>query len=221
MRALLITGGNIDVEWASEFVKLHRYDLIVAVDGGLSAANLLNICPDVVIGDFDTADESLLARYEAKGITSNTEIIRLKPEKNDTDTQYAMKWLIERRVSYIDIIGAIGTRMDHTLLNIYNLQMAHENGVNATIYDKYNKMYIIEGSCTLKRDEAYGKYISLMQLTPVVKDVTLKGFKYNVENYDFCMSGAYRAGCSNEFEEEEATVNIGEGSFVVVEVSGD
>ena len=55
----------------------------------------------------------------------------------------------------------------------------------------------------------------------VVKDVTFTGFKYNVSHYDFCMSGDYRTGSSNEFADAEATVDIGQGRFVVIEVSGD
>ncbi len=211
--------------WAGEFVKLHNYDLTVAVDGGLSAANLLNVQVHTVIGDFDTVKPELLETYaQTMNDADNgreTQIIRLNPMKDDTDTQYAMKWLMEQGATDIDIIGAVGTRMDHTLVNIYNLQMAHDHGVRATMYDQCNKMYIIEGKTTLKKDEAYGRYISLLQLTPVVKDVTLTGFKYNVEHYDFCMSGDYRAGTSNEFVGDEATVNIGQGRMVVVEVSGD
>ena len=215
MRALLITGGYVDIHWASGFVKLHKYDLIVAVDGGLSAANLLNVYPDMIIGDFDTVERDLLDSY------AKSKIIRLKPEKDDTDTQYAIKWLIESKATDIDIIGAVGTRMDHTLANIYMLQLAFDHKVNAVIYDKFNKIYIIEGKTILRRDDAYGKYISFMQLTPVVKDVTLTGFKYNVSHYDFCMSNDYRMGASNEFVCEEATVDIGQGRFVVIEVSKD
>ena len=215
MRALLITGGHVDIQWAQGFVKLHKYDLVIAVDGGLSAANLLNIYPNVIIGDFDTVGQDLLDSY------AKAKIIRLKPEKDDTDTQYAVKWLIDNKATDIDIIGAIGSRMDHTLANIYMLQLACDHKVNATIYDKCNKMYIIEGKTTLKRDDTYGKYISFMQLTPVVKNVTFTGFKYNVSHYDFCMSGDYRTGSSNEFADAEATVDIGQGRFVVIEVSGD
>ncbi len=216
MKALLIAGGHVDIQWASGFVKQHRYDLIVAVDGGLSTANLLGCRPDIIVGDFDTVDSETLAQYDEKAT-----IIRLKPEKDDTDSQYAMKLLIERSVTDVDILGGTGRRMDHTMVNIYNLQMAHDSGVRATMYDPYNKMYIIEGDVSLRRDETYGRYISFMQLTPAVKDVTLQGFKYNVEHYDFVMSGEYRAGCSNEFASDMATVHIGQGRLLVIEVSED
>lgn len=216
MKALLMAGGHVDTQWATEFVKQHRYDLIVAVDGGLSTANLLGCKPDIIVGDFDTVAPEILAIYKEKA-----DIIPLKPEKDDTDSQYAMKLLIDKGVTDVDILGGTGKRMDHTLVNIYNLQMAHDNGVKATMYDPHNKMYMIEGDTSLKRDDAYGRYISFMQLTPVVRDVTLQGFKYNVEHYDFTMSGDYRAGCSNEFASDVATVHIGQGRFVVIEVSGD
>ena len=43
MKMLLILGGYIDYKWAAGFLETNSYDKIIAVDGGLSAANLLNI----------------------------------------------------------------------------------------------------------------------------------------------------------------------------------
>ena len=40
MKMLLILGGYIDYKWAAKFCETNSYDKIIAVDGGLSAANL-------------------------------------------------------------------------------------------------------------------------------------------------------------------------------------
>ena len=63
MRILLISGGSINIDWAADFVKINNYDKIIAVDGGLSAANLLQLIPDVIVGDFDTVSQELLEQY--------------------------------------------------------------------------------------------------------------------------------------------------------------
>ena len=68
MKMLLILGGYIDYKWAAGFLETNSYDKIIAVDGGLSAANLLNIYPDCIIGDFDTVDKGMVDKYEKNNI---------------------------------------------------------------------------------------------------------------------------------------------------------
>lgn len=217
MRALLIAGGAVDRQWAGEFLKNHSYDKIVAVDGGLSVANLLGVYPDIIVGDFDTVSEELLNSY-AKG---NCVIERLNPVKDDTDTQYAINRIIELGADEIDIIGGTGGRMDHTMSNIYMLKLAYEQGVKAVMYDRVNKISVIKGRNAIKKDKAYGRYISFVQLEAPVRDVTMTGFVYNVEHFDFDTGKEYRLAVSNEFAGETATIDIAEGMFVMLEISGD
>ncbi len=217
MKSLLIAGGTLDVEWAKDFLKMHSYDKIIAVDGGLSAANLLGVHPDLIVGDFDTVSESLVQLYLSKGST----VERLNPIKDDTDTQYAIKRLIELGADKIDIIGGTGGRIDHTMSNIYMLKMAYECGIKARMYDRINKISVIKGKNVIKRDELYGRYISFIQLEGAAKDVTMTGFVYNVKHFDFDTDKGYRMGVSNEFAGDTATVDIGEGMFIMTEVSGD
>ncbi len=217
MKALLIAGGTIDIPWAKEFMKVHSYDKTIAVDGGLSAANLLGICPDMVVGDFDTVSEELISEYLHKGCI----IERLNPIKDETDTQYAMSRLIALGAREIDILGGTGGRMDHTMSNVYMLKLAYDYGVKAVMYDRINKISVIKGKNILKKDEAYGRYVSFIQLEGAVRDVTMTGFVYNVEHFDFDTDKEYRMAVSNEFECDMATVDIGEGMFVMLEISGD
>lgn len=216
MKVLLISGGCINIEWAADFLKLNDYDKIIAVDGGLSAANLLHVRPDVVVGDFDTVSPDILKEYEESGAG---QVIRLDPMKDDTDTQYGAKLAIDMGAKELHIIGGNGGRADHGLANIYILKMAYELGVKAYMYDEINKIYVISGHCILKRDTAYGKYISFIQLEGPALDVTMKGFVYNVEHFDFDTGKEYRLGVSNEFAGEEAEINIGQGMFIVTEIS--
>lgn len=216
MRILLISGGSINIEWAADFLKINNYDKIIAVDGGLSAANLLQLVPDVIVGDFDTVSSELLEMYSKD---KQCRTVRLNPVKDDTDTQCAMNIAIEMGAEEIDIIGGTGGRIDHGLANIFMLKMALEKGVRAVMYDEVNKVYVIKGHKKLKRDPLYGRYISFMQLEGPALNVTMKGFLYNVEHFDFDTSKEYRLGVSNEFKDEEAEINIGHGMFIVTEIS--
>ena len=97
--------------------------------------------------------------------------------------------------------------------------MAYEQGVKAIMYDEINKIYVIDGYNNLQRDENYGKYISFIQLETPACDVTMKGFVYDVEKFDFDTSKEYRLGISNEFKNDTAEINIGKGMLVVTEIS--
>ena len=216
MRILLISGGSINIDWAADFVKINNYDKIIAVDGGLSAANLLQLIPDVIVGDFDTVSQELLEQY---GRNEGCETVRLNPVKDDTDTQYAMKMAIEMGAEEIHIIGGTGGRIDHGLANIFMLKMALEKGVKAVMYDEINKIYVLKGHQRMKRDPMYGGSISFVQLEGPALNVTMKGFLYNVEHFDFDTSKEYRLGVSNEFKDEEAEITIGQGMFIVTEIS--
>ena len=67
----------------------------------------------------------------------------------------------------------------------------------------------------------YDKKISFIQWEGPATSVTLKGFKYNVAEFDFDTSKEYRIGVSNEFSGEEAEVLIEKGMFVVIETSSN
>ena len=216
MKMLLILGGYIDYDWAAEFIKANSYDKIIAVDGGLSAANLLSIYPDSIIGDFDTVSEELIAMYEKE---AKSTIIRLNPIKDDTDTQYAVKHAMNLGAKEIHIIGGTGGRFDHCLANVFMLKMAYEKDVKVYMYDEVNKIHVIDDMVSLKKDPLYDKKISFIQLEGPALGVTLKGFKYNVSEFDFDTSKEYRIGVSNEFAGDEAEVLIDKGMFIVIETS--
>lgn len=218
MRMLLILGGYINYEWAAEFYNANSYDKVIAVDGGLSAANLLNVYPDSVIGDFDTVSSELVDKYEKE---NKSTIIRLNPIKDDTDTQYAIKHAMSIGAKEIHIIGGTGGRFDHSLANVFMLKMAYEQDVKVYMYDEINKIHVIDDLVTLKKDPMYDKKISFIQLEGPAIGVTLKGFVYNVAEFDFDTSKEYRIGVSNEFAGEEAEVLIDKGMFVVIETSSN
>ena len=49
------------------------------------------VTPDIIVGDFDSTTTNALEYFERKG---QTEIRRLNPIKDDTDTEYAIRLAI-------------------------------------------------------------------------------------------------------------------------------
>lgn len=224
-RMLIITGGSVDKTFFEDRRSKTDYEKIIAVDGGLHVAKDMNLIPDVILGDFDTVSKEVLTEYEQNvkdnGISSQPNIIRLKPEKDDTDTQAALSYAAACGVSEIDVLGATGTRLDHTYANLFLLKQAYEMGISMTFYTGLSKIYLISGEKHYYKRDFYGTYISFLQFDGPALGVTLKGFKYQLDNFDLDTRREYRLAVSNEPEAEEAFVTIREGFLLVVESKED
>lgn len=211
-RCLIITGGPIDLGFARSYLSGEGFDRVIAVDRGLNAAWALGIVPDVIVGDFDSADPAALADFRRREhIVWEVH----QPEKDDTDTELAIKRAAAMGAGYIVLLGATGGRLDHLLGNIHLLYPCLQRGVEACILDPGNKLYLIDGERRFKRREVWGTYISFLPLTEEVKGITLRGFKYPLTDKDIAIGTSLCI--SNELEDEEASITFREGVLVVVE----
>lgn len=213
-RALLISGGHIDNNYIKSYLKGRHYDIIIAIDGGLEKAYEIGIMPTHIIGDFDTVSYEILNKYTDNESVS---ITRLMPEKDFSDTQSALCMAIENNCTHIEIIGGTGTRLDHTIANIHTLQLALNKCDDAVIVNENNRIRLVNGRKVIERSEAFGKYISFLPLTQKVKGVTLKGFKYPVDDFEFDIYKSLSLGVSNEIVGDRAEVDVAEGILIMIE----
>lgn len=209
MSTLIVTGGNVNTELLKKILEENKFETIIAADKGLEALNKINVMPNYIIGDFDSVNKTTLNQYENK----NIEITYLKPEKDFTDTHMAIKLAIEKRAKHITIIGATGTRMDHTLANIHALNEALQNNVPTEIINENNRIMLINKKAKLIKNTNY-KYVSIIPLTTKITGVTLEGFKYNIENATINLGESI--GVSNEQIEQEALIEIKEGIAILI-----
>lgn len=211
-RCLIITGGPIDLGFARSYLSGEGFDRVIAVDRGLNAAWALGIVPDVIVGDFDSADPAALADFRRREhIVWEVH----QPEKDDTDTELAIKRALAMGASHIVLLGATGGRLDHLLGNIHLLFPCLQRGVQASIVDPGNKLYLIDGEHHFKKKDVWGTYISFLPLTEDVRGITLRGFKYPLTDRDISIGTSLCI--SNELEDEEASITFREGVLVVVE----
>ena len=211
-RCLIITGGPIDLGFARSYLSGEGFDRVIAVDRGLNAAWALGIVPDVIVGDFDSADPAALADFRRREhIVWEVH----QPEKDDTDTELAIKRAAAMGAGYIVLLGATGGRLDHLLGNIHLLYPCLQQGVEACILDPGNKLYLIDGERRFKRREVWGTYISFLPLTEEVKGITLRGFKYPLTDKDIAIGTSLCI--SNELAADEAVITLQDGVLIVVE----
>jgi thiamine pyrophosphokinase len=210
-KILIITGGYIDEEFLRSLVMKENYSFIIVADRGLLVADNLKLVPDYILGDFDSVPLELLSKYKTKSIP-----IKSYPSiKNKTDTQIALEMALSHSPSEIDIVGATGSRMDHTISNIDILMSALNQGVDARILDTNNRIYLKKKNFVIHKDEQHGDYISLLPFSYQVKGLKLHGFKYPLN--DITLTTGSSLGVSNELLDEECTVEFEEGILVVFE----
>ena len=75
-RCLMVTGGPLDLSFGRRFLLGRTYDLVIAVDAGLAACEALGLCPDLLVGDFDTLGRERLLEYQERSGVRQTSISR-------------------------------------------------------------------------------------------------------------------------------------------------
>ena len=209
---LIVTGGRLDMDFAGAFCKSRPFDRLIAVDGGLAAVKALELGPDMIVGDLDTAKPSLVEEF--KKIPYIIWDIHA-PEKDATDTELALKKAIAAGCTQITILGATGGRFDHMLANVFLLYGCLQQGVEACIVDRQDKIYLIEEEAAFSKAGQWGTCISFLPLLGEIRGITLEGFKYPLKDYDLEM-GSSRC-ISNELVEETGRIWIRDGVAICVE----
>ncbi len=88
-----------------------------------------------------------------------------------------------------------------------------DKGIQAKIIDEHNEIQLINKKTILKKDNKF-KYVSIIPLTTEAREVTLKGFKYPLENYTLTIGNSL--GVSNEQIDNEAIINLDKGILIVI-----
>ena len=212
MKFLIVSGGSLNKEFVTKVVGQGRYDRILAADSGMNALYAAAVTPDIIIGDFDSADEKILRFFQQN---KAIDFCTLNPEKDDTDTEFAIRESIRRGADSITIIGGTGTRLDHVLGNISLLGIGLEEQVSMELLDEHNRIRMIQDALTLEKETQYGKYVSLIPYGGNVQGITLRGFKYPLS--DYTMGGFNSLGISNEIVDNRAEIRFRSGILLVIE----
>lgn len=211
MRTVIVNGGNIDRDFALSFLKKHPYDYMIAADRGMEFLKAAGICPDEIVGDFDSAESEALSYFSEKDVS----VRRFKPQKDSTDMEIAMITALERGSTSIVVLGATGTRIDHVLGSIRNLSIPLKAGVECCLMDAHNRIRMIQHPIEIKKEEQFGKYVSLLACGGPVEGLTLEGFFYPLDQY--LLEADSALGISNEITGEVGKITLRSGRLLVIE----
>lgn len=205
MRAFIYTAGNIRPENITEHPK--DGDLILAADAGYLNAQKCGVVPHILLGDFDSLGEP-------KGLPRDTEIIRVPTEKDDTDTQLAVRTAIERGADDIVIVGGLDGRLDHTLSVLAILEDLDARHIHAIVTSGTNRARFLRNNSTLIPRSNF-RYLSLIAADPTVKGVTIEGCKYPLQKAKLSRRNQYAV--SNELTGNCALIDVRRGGVWIIE----
>jgi len=109
-------------------------NLIICADGGYIHAGRLGLVPDIIMGDFDSAEQP--------AAHAGTEVVAVSAHKDDTDMLLCIKEAIRRGADSIAILGGLGGRLSHTMANISALQYCYNRGIAASLLDEYHTVFV-------------------------------------------------------------------------------
>ena len=202
--AYLFLNGELrgDKNFYLNFIKNHKGDIYCA-DGGANICYELNLIPNEIYGDLDSIQNEVKKFYQEQ----NVKFIKFKIEKDYTDSELVLNE-IQNKYDIIYCIAGLGGSIDHELTNI-------------NLLDKYSNLIFISEKEKIFKIDSDSKFndmintkISFVIFSDEVKALTLKGFKYNIENLDIKKD---EARCiSNIIIENEANLSIKSGSLLCV-----
>lgn len=186
-------------------------DLVIAVDGGLDYCAVLNVEPDLILGDFDSLSEEECAAVEQLEQQIPERVIRLQREKDETDGLAALQEGLKRGYTEFRIYAGTGGRFDHTLANIQCLLYLKNRGASGYLVDGTGMMLVIKNEAIHFRRNLKGT-LSLFSMVEESKGVTIRGMKYELD----CASvrNDFPLGISNEFIGQEAEILVEDGTLV-------
>jgi thiamine pyrophosphokinase len=205
-RALLFVNGVADVDALRLLVQAE--DFVVAVDGGLRFVKALGLRPDVLIGDLDSVTAEEVADLMQQGVR----IERYPVEKDETDLELSLRFVVERGLKVVRILGGLGGRIDQTLGNVFLLLDDAWHGVDVRLEDGVNEVWLIDGEAEIAGQR--GDVVSLLPLLGPALGVRTEGLAYPLRGE--ALYPQRTRGISNRMLMERARVRLEEGVLLCV-----
>lgn len=211
MKGLLIASGESwDKTLLIEELKKEKF-FIICVDGGANYAYELGIIPNIIIGDMDSVETSLLSYYKELNVTFK----EYPRDKDKTDFHLALEELERFGIKEVMIFGIVGTRLDHTLSALGIIRrFLRENRIRFVKISLGVKSdgYIFTDRIEIKGNP--GEIISLIPMTEKVEGVTTNNLKYKLNKADIYLEDSLTV--SNEIERSPCSIELENGVMLVI-----
>jgi thiamine pyrophosphokinase len=189
-------------------------DELICADGGARTALRHGLRPRVVIGDFDSLDES---EREAL-VTGGAQMLRHPPAKDETDLELALLHAVERAPGgQIVVLGALGGRIDHALANMLLLAMPALHGCDVCIAHGRDRIALIDARHAPAEHVVVGvagDTVSLLPFGGAAHGIHTVGLRYPLHGESLFVGPA--RGVSNVLLDARAVVRVDAGMLLCV-----
>ena len=202
MKNALIVNGGLN---STKRDQLGNYDLIVAVDSGTEQAYKLFLKPDLIIGDLDSIDEKTIKRAEKDEV----QILKYETNKNETDFELALKYVIDKEIKDITIIGGEYGEIDH-LFGVLTVIISFQEDQQISWIHKDQTVLIPNSK---KITIGSNVEFSILPFTNL-KNLNISGAQWNLdnENIEFGKSVTLR----NISIDNDIEVSVEDGKFCLI-----
>lgn len=209
---IIISGGDISKkDNIKDFISSEA--VVVCADYGYVYAGQNGISPTAVIGDFDS-----IAEVGGEIPHGNFETEVFKVEKDQSDTQLCVDYLLKKNIKNIIIFGALGgKRFDHSFANIQLLEYGKKRGANIRIINGCTEIFLVDSE-KIEISGKIGDCVSVFALHNA-KGVSYSGLKYPLENAEIKSDVPF--GLSNSMTKETAEVSVKKGELLIMHIGGD
>lgn len=207
-RIIICTGGQLG-SWTLPLI--HPGDTLIGADRGALFLVQHGFTPDLALGDFDsvTPEQLELIRSNSRKTLAYDPI-----DKDYTDTELAFRHALDQSPYEIVMLGALGSRFDHSLANVHLLKLALEKGIKASITDEHNTITLV-GTGTIELHQSDYSHISLLPLSEQVTGITLNGFAYPL--HEATLQIGQSLGISNILADPVGTLTVRTGILLVIQ----
>lgn len=206
MKGLIISSGRLERYDILNLV-VEDKDIIVCADGGLDHIMKVGLKPNMVLGDLDSITEQGIKYIE----DNNIELEKFPVEKDATDTELAVEYLIQKGCKEITLIGVTGTRMDHTLANIFLLDQMFQRNIKGKIIDDNNEIVLSDSYLEVEKNEGYLSIVPIEQKGTII---SLEGVYYPLNRHHVEFGSTF--SISNQIIDTKAKITIYDGKVLVI-----
>ena len=181
---------------------------VYCCDGAANWAMEMSIPIDLIIGDMDSIRCNI----------GSVQTIRLPREKDDTDMQAGVNLAIEQGCTDITLLGALGSRADHSLANIHLLVQMHKRKIAARIADNNNIIFVANSTFEVDKPDEDKTVFSILPLESGIHIDKTSGLYYPVLSRDIPVGVPYFV--SNVWNADKARIEL-YGGYVAVMLCKD
>lgn len=222
---------------ASEFNRDHfvardatgAFSGIIAVDGGFASLAEIGRAPDLALGDFDSLGY----------VPEEVETLAFSTEKDASDMELALEEAVARGAGAVEVYGALGGRLDHTIANLQLLASFAERGLSVCAVGERERIVFLVGPGELRLDIVASErklatcdadcrkgaeekawavvpekgIVSVFSLTDASEGVVEEGLKYPLDHATLTNRTSW--GLSNELIGAPACIALDSGTLAV------